>query len=54
MTIKETIRLLHPDTTTEALAEIEYYGGFSGEEAKIKAIEEACLIACEVLEKQTK
>ena len=50
MDYKEAIRILHPDTTAEALAEIEYYAGFSGHEAQMKAIEEACLLACKAME----
>lgn len=52
MTNEEAIKILHPNTTLTALAEVEYYGGFNGQEAKIKAVEEACLLACEALEKQ--
>ena len=52
MTYEEAMKILHPDTTFTALAEVEYYGGFNGQEAKIKAVEEACLLACEALEKQ--
>ena len=52
MTYEEAMKILHPDTTLTALAEVEYYGGFNGQEAKIKAVEEACLLACEALEKQ--
>lgn len=52
MTAAEARRLLHPDTTIEALAEIEYYGGFSGKNAKIAACDEACLVACVALDKQ--
>lgn len=52
MTLQEAIRILHPDTTAEALAEIEYYAGFSGHDACIKAVEEACVIACEAMGKQ--
>ena len=51
MTYDEARRILHPDTTREALAEIEYYGGFKGAEAKIEAVREACLVACEALDK---
>lgn len=50
MTHQEARKILHPDTTLQALAEIEYYAGFSGREAKIKAVDEACLIACEALD----
>lgn len=52
MTYEEAIKILHQDTTLTALAEVEYYGGFNGQEAKIKAVEEACIIACDALEKQ--
>ena len=47
--IKSAIRILHPNTTAEALDEIDYYGGFNGKEAQIKAIEKACLLACEIM-----
>ena len=50
MDYKEAIRLLHPKTTRDALAEIDYYGGFNGKEKCIAAIEEACLLACEAME----
>lgn len=30
MTIEEAIRLLHPNTTAEEIAEIEYRYGFNG------------------------
>ena len=53
MTYEEAMKILHPNTTLTALTEVEYYGGFNGQEAKIKAVEEACLLACEALEKQT-
>ena len=52
MTHEEAMKILHPNTTLTALAEVEYYGGFNGQEAKIKAVEEACLLACKALEKQ--
>lgn len=51
MTAKEAIRLLDPETTRDALWEIEYYGGFNGKEAQIKAIEDACVLAVEALRK---
>lgn len=47
MTPKEAIKLLHPTTTKEAIRRIEENGGNG-----IKAVEEACVIACEALEKQ--
>ncbi len=47
MTTEQARKILHPDTTREAIAETERDGG-SG----IAAVEEACLIACGALEKQ--
>ena len=46
MTAEEAIEILHPDTTAQTLLRIEYYGGFK------KAVDDACLVACEALEKQ--
>ena len=46
MTAAEAKRIMHPDTTTEALAEIK------GQNAKVTAVDEACLAACAALEKQ--
>lgn len=51
MTIDDAIRILDPKTTAEALAEVEYYGGFSGQEAVIKAVEDACRIAIAAMER---
>lgn len=51
MTYEEAKKILHPDTTLETLAEIEYYAGFNGQQAKINAVNEACLVACEALDK---
>lgn len=51
MTYEEARRILHPDTIMEALAEIEYYGGFNGEKTIFDAIREACLVACEALDR---
>lgn len=48
MTHEEAKRILHPDTTREALAEI----GFKGKEKSQEAVDEACLMACEALDKQ--
>lgn len=45
MTREESIKILDPETTAEALAEIEYYSGFSGQMAKIQAVNAACEIA---------
>lgn len=52
MDINEAIRILDPETTSEALAEIEYYNGFSGHFAKVEACDEACEIAVAVMRAQ--
>lgn len=52
MKTEEAIRLLHPDTTAEAIAEIEYKHGFRGKDAAINKINKACEMACKSLEKQ--
>ena len=49
MTKEEAARIIDPATTREALAEIEYYAGFNGHEAVIKAVEDACMIGVEAL-----
>ena len=49
MTNEEAARILDPETSREALAEIEYYGGFCGMDAVIEASDEACRIAAEAL-----
>lgn len=50
MTIETAKRILHPDTTSDILNEIEYYNGFSGKEKAIEAINEAGLIACAAID----
>lgn len=52
MTREEAIRILDPETSAEALAEIEYYAGFSGEEAVKKAVDDACILAVAALREQ--
>lgn len=52
ITPKEAIKILHPDTSRDALWKIEYYAGFNAEKARLKAVEDACVVACEALEKQ--
>ena len=52
MTIEQAIRILDPETTVEALAEIEYYNGFSGQTAKVQACSEACEVAVAALREQ--
>lgn len=51
MTYKEARSILHPDTTAEAIAEYRYYGGFSEHDAGLEAVNQACLLACEALDK---
>ena len=51
MNYKEAKLILHPDTSMLRLSEYEYYGGFRGKEYKMRAVEEACLVACEALER---
>lgn len=51
MTYKEARRILHPDTTAEAIAEYRYYGGFSEHDAGLEVVNQACLLACEALDK---
>lgn len=50
MDYKEAYEILHPDTTIQKLAEIEYYGGFAGRQKKIEAVNEACIVACEAMQ----
>lgn len=45
VTRAEAIRILDPKTTGEALAEIEYYNGFSGKKAAVHAVSDACELA---------
>lgn len=54
MTAKEAIEILHPDTTARTLLRIEYsgYGDLNGKQAMKEAVDDACLMACEALEKQ--
>lgn len=52
MTREEAIRILDPETTGEALAEIEYYGGFSGKAAAVQAVSDACILAVTALREQ--
>ena len=52
MTVDEAIRILDPETTAEALAEIEYYNGFSGKTAAVQAVSDACVLAVAALREQ--
>ena len=47
--IMEAIKILHPETTAEALEDIHEYDGYIGPEAKMAAVQTACRIACEAL-----
>lgn len=49
MEIEQAIRILNPDTSVEALTEIEYYGGFYGKQAMMEAVNDACKLACEIM-----
>ena len=52
MTREEAIRILDPETTAEALAEIEYYNGFTGKAAAVQAVSDACVLAVAALREQ--
>lgn len=52
MTIDKAIMILDPETTAEALAEIEYYAGFYGHTAKVQVVNAACELAVAALRKQ--
>ena len=52
MTREEAIRILDPETTGEALAEIEYYNGFTGKTAAVQAVSDACVLAVAALREQ--
>lgn len=52
MTREEAIKILDPETTGEALAEIEYYNGFSGKTAAVQAVSDACVLAVAALREQ--
>ena len=49
MDYKESYEILHLDTTRQKLDEIEYYGGFAGQQKAIEAVNEACVVACEAI-----
>ena len=51
MTAQKAHEILHPDTSREKIAVIEYYAGFDSEKA-IEVVNEACIVACKALEKQ--
>lgn len=45
MEVKQAMKILHPDTTIQALAEVAYLADFR-QSAKIEACDEACDEAC--------
>lgn len=49
MTAKEAHAILHPDTSAASIWEIKMD---VSNEAAMKAVEDACVVACEALEKQ--
>ena len=49
---EKAIRILDPVTTGEALAEIEYYNGFTGKTAAVQAVSDACVLAVAALREQ--
>ena len=49
MDYKEAYEILHPDTTRQKIAEIEYCGGFLGQKKAIEAVNEACVLACDAI-----
>lgn len=51
MTINQAIRILDPDTSAEALGEIEYYGSLHGREKMVAACDEACRVAVRIMRK---
>ena len=53
MTVEEAKRILDPETTTQAIAEIEYYAGVSRENVMEK-VNEACRMGAEALAMQEK
>ena len=50
MSIEEAIRILDPETSADAITEIKYYVGFNEEKA-IKKVEDACILACDIMRK---
>ena len=49
LTISDAIQILDPKTTSDVIREIEYYGGFAGAEIAIKAVDQACEMACSMM-----
>lgn len=51
MTLTEAKRILNPETTKDAIAEIEYRAGHNKSESARKAVAEACIVACAAIDK---
>lgn len=49
MTKEEAVLILDPDNSEAALARLEYYAGFGGEEAELRIIRDACRVAVKAL-----
>ncbi len=50
MEIEQAMKILHPDTTLQALAEFAYLAGFR-QSVRIEACEEACVAVCDEIER---
>lgn len=48
MSVEEAIRILDPETSEAAIAEIDYYAGFNRDKA-IEKVDEACVVACDIM-----
>lgn len=53
MSIEEAIRILDPETSADAIAEIKYYAGFN-KDKPIEKVNEACVVACDVMKRYLK
>ncbi len=53
MSIEEAIRILDPETSADAIAEIEYYAGFNKDKA-IEKVNEACEVARDIMREHLK
>ena len=53
MSIEEAIRILDPETSAEAITEIEYYAGFNKDKS-IEKVNEACVVACDIMREHLK
>ena len=53
MSIEEAIRILDPETSADAITEIKYYAGFKEEKA-IEKVEDACVLACDIMREYLK